>query len=61
MTLNESGKVCRGELAIANEDNPEGHLHGHALHSPQHVLVSHQISPGFAAIGCFDDVGEIIQ
>ena len=50
VTLNESGEVCRGEIPVANEDNSEGHLHGHILHGPQHVLVSHQISPSLTSV-----------
>ena len=61
VTFNKPREVCRGEFPVSNEDNSKGHLHGHALNGSQHVLVSHQISPGFASIGCFDDVGEIIQ
>ena len=61
VAFNKPGEVCRGELSISNEDNSEGHLHGHALHGSQHVLVSHQISPSFAPIGCLDDVRQIIE
>ena len=61
MTLDEPSEVTDFQFTISNEDYSKRHLHSHTLYSSQHVLVSDQVPPRLAAVGCLDDVGQVVQ